>query len=137
MNVQYKVKVELDGNFFLGKISRAWGVAQGQVVMTNGKVREPHSWSLMIVKTTLTQVINLWYKRNDDVHKINTVVRKQNLLSKLKATIRDLLSLRTQCRSTDDFLFPENPDNLLNSSDEGILSRWILSRKPAILHSVK
>jgi len=140
--IEYESAIQSQGligwkNFFLGKISRAWGVAQGQVVMSNGKVREPRSWSLMIVKTTLKQVINLWYQRNDDVHKINTVVRKQNLLSKLKDSIKDLLSMRPQCRATDEFLFPEDPEYLLNSSDEGILSRWILSRKPAILHSVK
>ena len=123
--------------FLLGKLSKAWSTLQGNSTMKNGKIREAHSWAAMMVKTTLTQIIKLWYQRNDDVHENNAETRRQTKLERLRDTIEYLFSMKPLCRTTDEFLFPEDPEELLECEDIERISRWILTRKPAILHSVK
>ena len=51
--------------------------------------------------------------------------------------IFDLLSRQTRFLPRDQFLFPENPDDLLNKSSTVDLGNWILTRKTAILQSEK
>ena len=51
--------------------------------------------------------------------------------------IKNLIDLKPHCLPSDEFLFPTDPQELLQKTSTTELGNWILTRKPAILNSQK
>ena len=88
-----------------------------------------------MIETGLQAMIQLWEQRNCDVHGKSEMEQKQRLLERQRAVISALLSKQHRCLPEDHFLFPNDPNELLNKTSTVELGNWILTRKAAILRS--
>ena len=111
---------------FMGRYSNQW-----DDLSTN------EHWMTTLVETTLKQVITLWEARNAEVHGQTENEQRACLLRRQRNVIRELLTRQPYCLPSDDFLFPQDPQTLLQKTSTTDLGNWILTRRPAILHSQK
>ena len=81
-------------------------------------------WTLTLVESSLTLMIQLWEQGNSNVHGNSESKQKQKLLQQQKLLISDLLSRQGWCLPRDQFLFPENPQELLEKTFTFELGNW-------------
>ena len=122
-------------HMFTGHLSQEWEKLQGDQEI-NGRVIKATDWASSIVTTILQHLIQLWEQRNSDVHGKTSEEQTHRLLEKQKATISRLLELKSKCLVRDHFLFPSNPENLLQETSTTRLSNWISTRTKAIKNSI-
>ena len=95
------------------------------------------NWTTTLVEATLQQVITLWETRNAEVHGQTETEQKAHLLQRHRTVIKDLLARQPYCLPRDEFLFPQDPQALLQKTSTTELGNWIITRRPAILNSQK
>ena len=93
------------------------------------------TWTATMIETGLKVMIQLWEHCNGDVHGKSEVEQKQRLLEHQKAVISDLLFRQHRCLPKDQFLFPSNPNDLLDKTSTVDLGNWIFTQKTTILRS--
>jgi len=123
--------------FFMGHMSSDWEQIQGDVILNNGQFRKCHMWSAQIVTTTLQHVILLWEQRNQDVHGKDKQEQQTILMERHKHTISLLLSTKEKCLPRDRYIFPDNPQEILQNKSINELRNWIATRHPVIKASIK
>jgi len=92
-------------------------------------------WVAALVETTIQQVITLWETRNAELHGHTEADQKARLLTRQRTVIQELLNRKPHCLPSDTFLFPDNPEELLQKTSTTELGNRILTRRPAILYS--
>ena len=113
-------------HMFMGRYANRW-----DVLSTN------EHWMTALVEATLQQVITLWETRNAEVHGQEDLDQQKCLLRRQRHVISELLKRQPYCLPSDDFLFPQDPQALLQKTSTTELGNWILTRRPAILNSQK
>ena len=58
------------------------------------------------------------------------------MLQKLKDKAQALFDLELECRPSDRFLFPSNTIEFLETSQAKSITRWLITSKRAIKHSI-
>ena len=94
-------------------------------------------WITALVETTIQQVITLWETQNAELHGQTEAEQKERLLNRHRTVMQELLNRQPHCLPSDHFLFPENPQELLQKTSTTKRGNWILTRRPAILQSQK
>ena len=69
-----------------------------------------------MVKTGLTVMIQSWEQHISNVHCRSASEQKQKLLHQQRLLILDWLSRQHQCLPKDQFLFQDNPQELLDKT---------------------
>ena len=113
-------------HMFMGRYSSEW-----DSLSTN------EHWMATLVETTLQQVIILWETRNSEVHGQTETEQHECLLRRQRTVIKNLIDRKPYCLPSDEFLFPTDPQELLQKTSTTELGNWILTRRPAILNSQK
>ena len=90
---------------------------------------------VQLVETCLRQYIELWEQQNQEIHDLSNKphLEKQQLA---KATTK-LYAMRHKAKFKDAALFPENVEQLIETSTVHRLKEYITMNKQAILRSVK
>jgi len=121
-------------HIFTGHITQEWEKLQDQFSQSH-KIQNAITWSTTLVEVCLRFSIHLWEQRNQDAHGNNAKDKKRILLDKLRVEILHLKGLSRQIRTSDAFLF-SGIDDMLQEDNTTTMENWILSRKPAIYHSI-
>jgi len=120
---------------FTGHISQEWEVLQTKYLFTSS----PHRgllWSTRVVEVCLKFSIQMWELRNTEVHGTSGKDRKRTKLDRLTTEIFHLKGLQPQTSPKDSFLF-DGIAAMLQDANSQTMEDWILSRRPAIYHSIK
>ena len=110
-------------------------MAHGPFLSQSGTYREPYLWTASIVEASLQWFIKLWENRNQDVHGHTETEQNARLKAKHLITARYLLDQRHLVRPSDQWIFPDNPEEFLASASAARLGSWIASRRKTIKHS--
>jgi len=78
----------------------------------------------------------MWELRNSEVHGKTAKDRTRIKLERLTTEIFHLKGLQPQTRPSDSFLF-DGIAAMLQDANPHTLEDWVLSRRPAIYHSIK
>jgi len=81
-------------------------------------------------------MIDLWTERNRSVHDKTNTQEQQFALQKLKDKVKHLMNQQDKCRPSDRFLFPDNSDQFLDTSQASTLTRWLVTSARAIKNSI-
>ena len=120
---------------FTGHISQEWENLQGDTEL-RGRPFKASDWASSVVTSIMQSVILLWEQRNSEVHGTSFSEQSNRLLDRHRQTISKMLALKAKCRSRDHFLFPSNPETLLNETSTTKLANWIASRTQVIKNSI-
>ena len=93
-------------------------------------------WSTHVVEVCLRYSIQMWELRNTEVHGTIAKDRTCIKLEKLTTEIFHLKGLQPQTSPRDSFLF-DDIAAMLQDANPRTMENWILSRRPAIYHSIK
>ena len=104
--------------------------------MQNQQFREPEVWAAGIVEISLRGNIEVWKERCASVHDDSNLQEKHYSLQKLKDKAQALFDLELECRPSDRFLFPLNTTKFLETSQAKSITRWLVTSKRAIKHSI-
>ena len=124
-------------HIFFGHLTQQWERIQGDTPLSHGAVRSQHEWMSHVVTFILQQTIDLWEFRNSQVHGTEPAERHDRLLAHQRQVIETLLSMETKCLARDRFIFPSDPQEILNNTSTRELSNWIATRKPVIMASMR
>ena len=69
---------------------------------------------MSVVETVLRQSIFLWEQHNQEVRGHHAHEQEHYIRLQHQRTIQNLLDLKEQCLLSHRFLFPDNPQELLN-----------------------
>lgn len=123
-------------HMFMGKLSQEWENLQGATLTSSGTLRAPHLWSASIIETILTLTIDLWTERNADVHGRTYAEQNAALLTRYRAEIHRLSSLRPEMRPSDTIIL-DHVDQILAHDKAIDLADWITTNRPLIYRSIK
>ena len=77
----------------MGRISQEWLTLQGSYTTIDDIYRESYVWASSIVEISLQQFMELWEKRNQDVHGKTEAQQQSRRLEKLQIKIRKLQNI--------------------------------------------
>ena len=124
-------------HIFYGHLTQQWELIQGDTPLNHGAVRLQCDWMASVVTFLLHKTIELWEFRNSQVHGTDPKERHERLLTHQRQVIETLLSLESKCLARDRFIFPSDPQVLLQQTSTRELGNWIATRKPAIMKSIR
>ena len=121
---------------FTGHLSQEWELLQGDAT-ENQKILKATDWAADLVTCIMNQVTLLWEIRNEEVHGKTANEQTTKLLNRQKQTIATLIELKDKCLARDHYIFPKEPENLLNETSTTKLANWIATRTQVIKTSIK
>lgn len=125
-------------HFFSGRISQEWLHLQAQAKpRTEERQNDSYVWGASIVEVTLSQYIQLWELRNEEVHGKTAEQQEQTRKSKLAVEIRKLDTWKNDSRPDDMCLFHANIEEYIDTSTATNLATYISSHRKAIMNSVR
>jgi hypothetical protein len=125
-------------HLFGGKLSQEWLILQEESKRkTKGHKRSSFVWGASIIEVILSQFIELWELRNEEVHGKTEEQQERTRKAKLMTEVQRLNSMRTKARPSDECLFIDNENGFIETSSAKTIATFISSHRRAIVNSVK
>ena len=125
-------------HLFGGKLSQEWLKLQEESKRkTKGHKRNSFVWGASIIEVILSNFIELWELRNEEVHGKTEEQQERTRKAKLMVEVRRLNAMRPNARPSDECLFIDKEDEFIEKSSAKTIATYISSHRRAIINSVK
>ena len=122
IRAQYNIGFD---HFFLGKMAQEWLNIHLPHIPPDANNTLRLQWGTAIITTTLTQMVNLWTIRNNEVHGTTDAEFEEIQKQKIIKELQQYFDLRNDCCASDRQLFPDDFEKFTSTTSSSGTKDWI------------